>query len=91
MTRVILEQRCFIDCPLENLMTKSLAVKFGLESKNLNGFTEVKKEYGACQGMTANSFIALEGRLSTHKHHHCLSGFWKSFAVSESHIKNRMT
>ena len=71
-------------------MTKPSEVKFGLESKNLNGFIEVKQEYGACQGMTTNSFIALEGRLSTHKYHHCLSGFWESVAVSESHIKNRM-
>jgi len=42
MTRVVLEQSCFIDYPLYNLTTKSPAVKFGLESKNLNGFTEVK-------------------------------------------------
>jgi hypothetical protein len=37
--------------------------------------------------MTANSFIAVEGRLSTHKFHHCLSGCWGIAAVSESHIK----
>ena len=53
-------------------MTKPSAVKFGLESKNLNGIIETKQKHGACYGMTANSSIAGEGRLSTHKILHCL-------------------
>ena len=48
MTKVILEKHCFIDYPHQNLMTKSTAMKFGLENKNLNGITEVKQKYGAC-------------------------------------------
>jgi hypothetical protein len=29
-------------------MIKSSEVKFSVESKNLNGITEVKQKYGAC-------------------------------------------